>query len=121
MFFKSSNVEPRVSDAIEAALKAPPEADHATARSKAKQAAAAAVADGTGLTPQWATFAAAAVVFVILLVAAIYVAQQADAQAATVTTSQLKDLSKDVQTLLVAWSAAVIGLIAGEAVGKKSG
>ncbi len=120
MFFKSSRVEPNVSDAIEAALKAPAETDHAAARSKAKQAAAAAVSGGTGLTPQWATFVAAAAVFVILLVASIYIAQQADAQAASVTTSQLKDLSKAVQTLLVAWSAAVIGLVAGEAVGKKS-
>jgi hypothetical protein len=120
MFFKSSSVEPRVADAIEVALKAPAEADHVSAKSKAKQAAAAAVSAGTGLTPQWATFTAAALVFVILLVASIYVAQQADAQAATVTSSQLKDLSKVVQTLLVAWSAAVIGLIAGEAVGKKS-
>ncbi len=56
----------------------------------------------------------------ILLAASIYVASQADAQAATVTSSQLKDLSKIVQTLLVAWSAAVIGIVAGEAVGKKS-
>jgi hypothetical protein len=120
MFFRSSSVEPRVADAIEAALKAPAETDHESARSKAKRAAGAAVSGGTGLAPQWATFAAAAAVFVILLVASIYVAQQADAQTASVTSSQLKDLSKVVQTLLVAWSAAVIGLIAGEAVGKKS-
>ena len=120
MFFKTSSVEPKVADTIEAALKAPAETDHVSARTRAKQAAAAAVSGGTGLTPQWAAFAAAAAVFVILLVASIYVASQADAQAASVTSSQLKDLSKVVQTLLVAWSAAVIGLIAGEAVGKKS-
>lgn len=120
MFFKSASVEPRVVDAIEVALKAPAETDDASAKAKAKQAAAAVVSGGTGLAPQWATFIGAAIVFVILLAASIYVAQQADAQAATVTSSQLKDLSKVVQTLLVAWSAAVIGLIAGEAVGKKS-
>ncbi len=120
MFFKAGSVQPQVEGALADAYMAPQEGNLATAQAKAKQAASAAISGATGLVPQWATFIAAAVVFLILLAATIYVAGQADAQPKEVTTSQLKDLSKILQTLLVAWSAAVVGLIAGAAVGKKT-
>ena len=119
MFFKAESVQPKVEEALVDAYMAPQETSTASAQAKAKEAAAE-VGGPAGLDPQWATFIAAAVVFVILLVATIYVAGQADAQSADVTSSQFKDLSKTLQTLLVAWSAAVGGLVAGEAVGKKT-
>jgi hypothetical protein len=120
MFFKADSMQSDVEEALERAILAPPETNAELAKAKAKAAAADAVKGGGGLLPQWATFIAAAIVFLILLAAAIYTASLADAQPATVTSSQLKDASATIQTLLVAWSAAVVGLIAGEAVGKKS-
>lgn len=63
-------------------------------------------------------FVAAAAVFLVLLVAAFVAAQMADAQTAEKTFTQ--DLAGLTQTLLTAWSAAVLGLIGGEAVGAKT-
>lgn len=63
-------------------------------------------------------FVGAAIVFLVLLVAAFVAAQLADAQTAEDTFTQA--LAGLTQTLLTAWSAAVVGLIGGEAIGAKS-
>jgi len=60
-------------------------------------------------------FGAAGIVFLVLLVAAFVGAQLADAQIAEKTFTQ--SLASLTQTLLTAWSAAVLGLIGGEAIG----
>lgn len=63
-------------------------------------------------------FTAAATVFLVLLIAAVVTAGQADVQ--TAADSLMKDLARLIQTLLTGWSGAVLGLIGGEAVGAKS-
>lgn len=73
----------------------------------------------TALQPNVKAFAAAAIVFIFLLVVAYATANAADAGDPNVA-SQMRDLSGKVQGLLEAWSGAVLGLIAGEAVGKKA-
>jgi hypothetical protein len=119
MFFKSDSVQPQVELALEAAIQAPPEPSPAAAKAKAKAAAEAAVKGGTGLLPQWATFIAAAIVFDTTHRDDLH-GGPCRCAAADSASSQLKDASATIQTLLVAWSAAVVGLVAGEAVGKKS-
>jgi hypothetical protein len=119
MFFKEADpLEPRVRDVVRDALKEPSQDDVAASQKAAQSAKEIVSAGRGGLSPQLWPFVAAAAVFLVLLGASIYLASAADAQAAAET--QLKDLSKSVQTLLVAWSAAVVGLVAGEAVGKKT-
>lgn len=63
-------------------------------------------------------FVAAAIVFIVLLVAAFVAAQMADGQTAEKTFTQA--LATLTQTLLTAWSAAVVGLVGGEAIGSKT-
>ncbi len=119
MFFKSQPIHPALEEALTDALQEPPKGSHAEAATEARSRAGQVVAKSSGLSPQWMTFAVAAGVFLILLFGATYLAGQADAQP-TGTETQLRALSKIVQDLLVGWSGAVLGLIAGEAVGKKS-
>lgn len=71
-------------------------------------------AKGAGVNTE--AFIGAATVFIVLLIAAFIAAQIADSQ--TATESYMQNLAGLMQTLLTAWSAAVVGLIGGEAVGK---
>lgn len=113
VFFKQSSAGP---DPVEAmfrdALTAPP-LSSADAEAAAKTKAAAAKGAGA-VEPNLAAFAAAAAVFVVLLVAAYLVAQASLTDGADETA--MDTLATAVRELLIAWSAAVLGLIGGEAV-----
>ena len=116
LFFKRQDLVP--TDNVEAMLTDAYQADAvnaATAGDTAKQK----TADATKApTFNANAFIGAAIVFLVLLVAAFVAASLADGQSAS--TTHLKDLASLTQTLLTAWSAAVLGLIGGEAVGTKT-
>jgi hypothetical protein len=119
MFFKSEPIRPAVEEALADTLRESPPSSVSEVEAQARGRATGVVSRASGLTPQWMAFAVAAGVFLILLAAAAYLAGQADMQPADVDT-QLRELSTITRELLLAWSGAVLGLIAGEAVGKKS-
>lgn len=75
---------------------------------------------GGGMKPNLRVFIGAAVLLVLLLLITVYVATAADAQAAGVTSSQLKDLSSKLITFDFTFAGVVAGLVGGEAIGKKS-
>ena len=78
----------------------------------------AAAAKGAGaVEPNLKAFVAAGAVFLVLLIAAYVVAQAALTDGGDETA--MDTLATAVRELLVAWSAAVLGLIGGEAVGSK--
>jgi hypothetical protein len=104
---------------LESAVKTPPPGSEAEATTRAKAHAASVRAATSALKPNVVAFGSAAAVFIFLVVAAYLTASAADSQTST-TATQLKDLSNGLSELLVAWSGAVLGLIGGEAVGKKS-
>ena len=89
----------------------------ADAEAEAKTKAAAAKAAGA-VEPNLAAFVAAAAVFVVLLISAYLIAQASLTDGADETA--MDTLATAIRELMVAWSAAVLGLIGGEAVGSKS-
>jgi membrane associated rhomboid family serine protease len=99
---------------VESALVSQPLADD-EAKAEAAEAIKKAATE-PGLNTE--AFTGAGIVFVVLLIAAFVAAQLADQQ--TVDKTYMKDLAGLLQTLLTAWSAAVVGLIGGEAVGAKT-
>ena len=117
MFFQSAPSGALETELTAALSAAPPSSNEVPARVRAH--ASAVRAANSALKPNLPAFAAAAVVFMFLVVAAYLSASSADANTST-TATQMRDLSKAITDLLVAWSGAVLGLIGGEAVGKKS-
>lgn len=119
LFFRRQPTEADpVEDLVRDALRAPempaPQAD-----AEARTRAAAAKGAAEKVEPNVPAFAAAGVVFLVLLVAAFVTAQGAVGDGAAETA--MDSLAAAVRELLVAWSAAVLGLIGGEAVAAKSG
>ncbi|TMC48926.1 MAG: hypothetical protein E6J20_18415 [Chloroflexi bacterium] len=90
------------------------------ASSLAKQIAAQVAPGDGGLVPKWASFVGATMLLVILMGVTTYVASLADAQAATVTSSQLKDWSSKLIGFDTTLAGIVFGLISGEAIGQKA-
>jgi hypothetical protein len=118
VFFKTvpTATDP-VEDLFREALESPalpgPQAD---AEAKTKAAAAKGAAAPVEINVR--AFVAAGVVFLALLVAAYVTADAAIRDGAAETA--MDTLTGAVRELLVAWSAAVLGLIGGEAVGARS-
>jgi hypothetical protein len=103
---------------VKRVVQAPAVADDAEATATATQVAEEVQTAKGPMKINLNAFTAAATVFLVLLVAAVVTASQADAQTAADTL--MKDLARLIQTLLTGWSGAVLGLIGGEAVGAKS-
>ena len=116
VFFKPTTA---VQDPVEAMFRDVLTADAlspADAEAAAKTKAAAAKGAGA-VEPNLTAFVAAGAVFLVLLIAAYVVAQAALTDGGDETA--MDTLATAVRELLVAWSAAVLGLIGGEAVGSK--
>lgn len=107
----------------DALLTVPPTRSHARKLAAQKAAEVTGANDGDdegGLVPKWYAFIAAAALFLILVLITFWVGVVADGEAATVTNSQVRDLSAKLIGFDVTLAGIVFGLIGGEAVGSKS-
>jgi heme/copper-type cytochrome/quinol oxidase subunit 2 len=120
LFFKSQAIQPQVAAAIKDAYLASPPSTDEEAKTLATAKAASVSSDTKTLAPRWAVFIVAVVLIVILLLLTIQVATAADAQPATVTSSQLKTLSSSLITAFTTLIGAIVGVITGEAVSTKT-
>lgn len=120
LFFQESpGMDHVLEDEFDDALSLPAISDDDARRGEARRRANSAQRTTAATRPKLGTFIAAAVVFGVLLGLAFVTAQAADSDV-DATVPQMQQFSELMQTLVAAWSAAVLGLIGGEAVGKKS-
>lgn len=118
LFFESAGGDAVLEDQLDEALAAPGiDADN-DRRVEARRRSRVVQAADRRLKPKPASFVSAAAVFLALAALAFASAWAADAQ--SVPDAQLGQLSDTIRSLLAAWSGAVLGLVGGEAVGKKS-
>jgi hypothetical protein len=120
LFFQAAPTQDATleSEFKDAVLSDPP-SDTAAATHQAKEHVKRVRSTATALKPNVRAFVAVAIVFIFLIFVAYATASAADAVSPDVA-SQMRDLSEKVQGLLQGWSGAVLGLVAGEAVGKKA-
>jgi hypothetical protein len=119
LFFEESPASAEdVQAELERALGEEALTDETVRHDEARRRANAVAPRATPVQPKRGAFIGAAALFVMLLGLALLTAWIADGQPDGV--EQVRKLSELIQTLITAWSAAVLGLIGGEAVGKKS-